>query len=279
MRPEDFKTNAPGRAITTRQGYLAFIPKPLPPAFSWTNNLTAALSRADRSLAQLAAVGNAFPVPHIVARPFARKEAVQSSQIEGTLATFEELLSYEARQLNLFVETDDVREVHNYIRALDFGLERLNALPVSLRLIREIHAVLMEGVRGETMTPGAFRRTQNWIGSPGATLQNARYVPPPVDEMNRCLAELENYIHAPSELPPLVRIGLIHYQFEAIHPFLDGNGRVGRLLIIFLLVAWGLLSQPLLYLSNYIEANRQEYYDQLLAVSQQGTWEMGCCSF
>ena len=233
----------------------------------------AALSKADRSLARLGEVGNAFPVPHVVVRPFIRKEAVLSSQIEGTRTSFQELLSFEAGQLSLFGDLEDRREVHNYVKALDHGLERLAALPMSIRLIREIHGILMEGVRGELMTPGEVRRSQNWIGRPGAMLENARYVPPPVDEMHDCLSALERYIHADSELPPLIRIGMIHYQFEAIHPFLDGNGRIGRLMVTFLLVAWGLLSQPLLYLSNFIEANRQEYYDRLLAVSQKGEWE------
>jgi Fic family protein len=168
---------------------------------------------------------------------------------------------------------EDTHEVHNYVRALNYGLKRLETFPMSVRLIREIHAILMQGVRGEHMTPGEVRRSQNWIGRPGATLEKARYVPPPPDEMHNCLSELERFIHADSELPPLLRIGMIHYQIEAIHPFLDGNGRIGRLLVTFLLVAWKLLSQPLLYLSNFIEINRQEYYDRLLAVSQKGEWE------
>jgi len=182
-------------------------------------------------------------------------------------------LAYEAGQLSLFGDMQDAHEVHNYVRALDYGLERLETLPLSVRLMCEIHGILMKGVRGETMTPGEVRRSQNWIGRPGATLDQARYVPPPVDEMHDCLSDLERFIHQDSELPPLLRIGLIHYQFEAIHPFLDGNGRIGRLLVTFLLVAWGLLTQPLLYLSNFIEANRQEYYDRLLSVSLKGEWE------
>ena len=157
-----------------------------------------------------------------------------------------------------------MQEVHNYVEALDYGLERLKTLPVSLRLIREIHARLMADVRGKHLTPGEFRRSQNWIGPAGSTLENAPYVPPPVDEMLQALDQLEKFIHAPSDLPPLVRTGLVHYQFEAIHPFLDGNGRVGRLLVILLLCEWGLLPQPLLYLSAYFDANRQEYYDRLL---------------
>ena len=166
-----------------------------------------------------------------------------------------------------------MREVHNYVCALDYGLERSKTLPVSLRLVREMHGVLMEGVGGEYLTPGEFRRSQNWIGTPGSTLESATMVPPPVDEMHPALDALEEFIHTHSELPHLVRAGLIHYQFEAIHPFLDGNGRVGRLLVILLLVEWGLISRPLLSLSAFFEAQRQEYYERLLAVSQRGEWE------
>ena len=273
MKTTDFSENAPGEIIKTLKGYLAFVPASLPPEIVWTNTLLSTLSEADRSLARLEEVGNALPVPHVVVRPFARKEAVSSSQIEGTRTSFQELLSFEAGQLSLFGDLEDRKEVHNYVKALDYGRERLETLPLSIRLIREIHGILMKGVRGELMTPGEVRRSQNWIGRPGATLNEARYVPPPVDEMHDCLSALERYIHEDSELPPLIRIGMIHYQFEAIHPFLDGTGRIGRLLVTFLLVAWGLLSQPLLYLSDFIEVNRQEYYDRLLAVSQKGKWE------
>jgi Fic family protein len=167
----------------------------------------------------------------------------------------------------------DAREVYNYVRALDHGLERVKTLPISLRLIRELHAKLMDGVRGEIMTPGDFRRSQNWIGPAGCTLETAPYVPPPVEEMHVALDALEKFFHAPSDLPLLTRLGLIHYQFEAIHPFLDGNGRVGRLLISLLLCQWELLPRPLLYLSAYFERNRSEYYDRLLAVSRRGDWE------
>jgi len=273
MKKSDFSNQVPGQVIKTLNGYLAFVPAPLPPDMKWSDELLSALSKADRSLVRLAEVGNSFPVPHVVVRPFIRKEAVFSSLIEGTRTSFQQLLSYEAGQMSLFGDMEDTKEVHNYVRALDYGLERLETLPLSIRLIREIHAILMKGVRGESMTPGEVRRSQNWIGRPGETLKQARYVPPPPNEMHNCLSDLEAFIHADSELPPLLRIGMIHYQFESIHPFLDGNGRVGRLMITFLLVAWELLSQPLLCLSNFIETNRQEYYDRLLAVSQKGDWE------
>ena len=273
MKKSDFSNQVPGQVIKTLNGYLAFVPAPLPPDMKWSDELLSALSKADRSLVRLDEVGNSFPVPHVVVRPFIRKEAVFSSLIEGTRTSFQQLLSYEAGQMSLFGDMEDTKEVHNYVRALDYGLERLETLPLSIRLIREIHAILMKGVRGESMIPGEVRRSQNWIGRPGETLKQARYVPPPPNEMHNCLSDLEGFIHADSELPPLLRIGMIHYQFESIHPFLDGNGRVGRLMITFLLVAWELLSQPLLCLSNFIETNRQEYYDRLLAVSQKGDWE------
>jgi Fic family protein len=198
---------------------------------------------------------------------------VLSSRIEGTRTSLFDLYAYEAVQLTLLEPPSDVREVYNYVRALEYGIERLRTLPLSLRLIREIHALLMEGVRGEHWTPGEFRRSQNWIGPPGCTLNDAPFVPPPVPEMQEALDAFERFLHTPSSLPPLVRLGLIHYQFEAIHPFLDGNGRIGRLLITFLLCAWDLLPEPLLYLSAYFEAQRQIYYDLLLAVSQKGAWE------
>jgi len=273
MKKTDFSTNAPGKVLKTPQGYFAFVPAPLPPNIAWSSKMLSALSRADRSVARLAEVGVAFPVPHVVVSPFMRKEAVLSSRIEGTRTSLQELFTYELGQLSFFEDPRDAHEVHNYVKALDYGLERLGSLPLSIRLIREIHAVLMRGVRGDLMTPGEMRRSQNWIGRPGAALEAARYVPPPADMMGACLSNLELFIHQDYDIPPLLRVGMIHYQFEAIHPFLDGNGRVGRLIITLLLVAWKLLSQPVLYLSDFIEANRQEYYDRLLAVSRRGEWE------
>ncbi len=240
---------------------------------TWSGALVTLHSEAERELARLAQAGDDFPHPHILTRPFIRNEAVISSRIEGTQATLEDLYSYEAEQRSFLEPASDAREVYNYVRALDHGLERINTLPISLRLIRELHAKLMEGVRGEIMTPGQFRRSQNWIGPAGCTLETAPYVPPPVEEMKAALDALEKFIHAPSDLPLLTRIGLIHYQFEAIHPFLDGNGRVGRLLISLLLCQWGLLPRPFLYLSAYFERNRSEYYERLLAVSRGGEWE------
>jgi len=273
MDPSKFQASTSGKVVRQLQGYWAFLPTPLPPALTFSPALVSALSAADQALGELRGLGGALANPHLLNRPLARREAVLSSRIEGTRASLDDLLAYEATQLSFLEPGSDVREVHNYVRALEYGLERINTLPVSLRLIRELHARLMEGVRGDVWTPGEFRRSQNWIGPTGSTLETAPYVPPPVDEMLAALGALENYIHASADLPPLIRLGLMHYQFEAIHPFLDGNGRVGRLLIALLLSAWQLLPQPLLYLSAYFESNRREYYDLLLAVSQRAAWE------
>jgi Fic family protein len=272
MNPENFRNSTAGQVIHHTKGYWAFIPAPLPPVLSWPLPLVSILSEAERNLSKLVSLAGVLPAPHLLVQPFVRREAVISSRIEGTRASLSDLYTYET-QLSFLEPMTDVQEVHNYVEALDYGLERLKTLPVSLRLIREIHARLIADVRGKNLTPGEFRRSQNWIGPAGSTLENAPYVPPPVDEMLQALDQLEKFIHAPSDLPPLVCIGLVHYQFEAIHPFLDGNGRVGRLLVILLLCEWGLLPQPLLYLSAYFDANRQEYYDRLLRVSQQGDWE------
>jgi len=273
MDPNDFSISSPGRVLRTPKGYWAFIPNPLPPPIEWSTSLISALGEAERNLGRLASLADTLPSPHILVRPFIRREAVLSSRIEGTRASLVDLYHYESAQLSFFEDTSDVCEVHNYMRALDYGLERSKTLPVSLRLIREMHGILMEGVRGEHLTPGEFRRSQNWIGPPGSTIESATIVPPPVDEMHQALDALEKFIHSPSDIPQLVRSGLIHYQFEAIHPFLEGNGRVGRLLVILLLIEWGLISQPLLYLSAFFEAHRLDYYDRLLAVSQRGEWE------
>jgi Fic family protein len=273
MDPSDFLVNAPGKVIRTAKGFWAFIPHHLPPVLNWPVQNISLLGEAERHLGKLSDLSSRWPGYHILARPFVHREAVLSSRIEGTRATLVDLLTYEATQLSFLESSTDVREVHNYVRALDYGMQRIETLPVSLRLIRELHAILMEGVRGEFLTPGEFRRSQNWIGGPGSTLERAVYVPPPVDEMHLCLDALERYIHAPSDTPALARLALIHYQFEAIHPFLDGNGRIGRLLIALLLSAWGYLPQPLLYLSEYFEARRLAYYDHLLSISQRGEWE------
>lgn len=267
----DFTEGKSGKVIRTLQGYWAFVPDPLPPPLTVSWELTGELSEADRALGELAGAARSLPNPYLLIRPFTRREAVLSSRIEGTQASLSDLFVFEALGV-ADPQTSDVREVANYVKALEYGLARLNDLPISLRLMREMHERLMEGVRGEHLTPGEFRRSQNWIGPPGCTLMDAVFVPPPEAEMKEALGELEKYLHAPSPLPPLVRLALVHYQFEAIHPFLDGNGRIGRLLLTLLLCSGGMLPEPLLYLSAYFEHHRQEYYRLLLAVSQSGAW-------
>lgn len=260
-----------GRRIRCPGGYRAYLPEPLPPPIAWSAELAAALSSADRAVGRLAGEGRRLPNPHLLIRPFVRREAVFSSRIEGTQATLGELLAAEA---GAAVERspEDLREVANYVVALENGIERLGKLPLSLRLVRELHETLMRGVRGDMATPGEFRRSQNWIGPAGCTLANASFVPPPPDHLMECLGAWETFLHDDA-LPPLVHAALVHSQFEAVHPFLDGNGRVGRLLITLLLVAKGVLPSPLLYLSAWFEATRSEYYARLSGVTERGEWE------
>lgn len=251
-------------------GYEAFVPEPLSPEIVWTDRLIRSLSDADRLIGQLSGEGKQLPNPHLLIRPFIKREAVLSSKIEGTQATLGELLANDAGAI-VDRSPDDLREVGNYVTALDYGIKRLRTLPLSLRLIREVHEKLMEGVRGDHATPGEFRKTQNWIGPAGCTLQNATYVPPSPDLLMDCLGTWEQFLHV-QKIPPLIQAGLLHYQFEAIHPFLDGNGRVGRLLIVLFLVERNVLTAPLLYISAFFEATRSEYYNQLLAVSRESNW-------
>lgn len=260
-----------GRWMRCPGGYRAFVPEPLPPRLDWTTRLVGLLSEADRSIGLLAGEGRRLPNPHLMIRPFVRREAVLSSRIEGTQATLGELLAAEA---GAAVERSpaDLREVANYVMALEYGVGRLKKLPLSLRLVRELHEMLMKGVRGDLADPGRFRRSQNWIGPAGCTLANAAYVPPPPDLLMDCLGSWEMFLHE-SSLPPLVQIGVAHSQFEAIHPFLDGNGRVGRLVITLFLIERGVLPAPLLYLSAFFEATRSEYYDRLVGVTERGEWE------
>ncbi len=260
-----------GRRIRGPGGYRAYVPAPLPPPIEWNASLAATLSAADLAVGRLAGEGRRLPNPHLLIRAFIRREAVLSSRIEGTQATLGELLATEA---GAAVERSaaDLREVANYVVALEYGVKRLHTLPLSLRLVRELHERLMRGVRGDTATPGEFRRSQNWIGPPGSTLSSASFVPPPPEQLAECLGTWERFLHDDS-LPPLVHAALAHSQFEAIHPFLDGNGRVGRLLITLLLIARRVLPSPLLCLSAYFEATRQEYYARLLGVTERGEWE------
>lgn len=260
-----------GKKIKCPEGYQAYVPGPLPPPIEWNERLTRHLSDADRLIGQLATIGATLPNPHLLIRPFVRREAVLSSRIEGTQTSLAELFADEAN-IETTRDRSDLKEVENYVKALEYGIKRLQTLPISLRLICEIHEHLMKGVRGNMATPGEFRRSQNWIGVAGCTLQNATYVPPPPSMLMDCLDALEKFFQE-STLPPLITIGLIHQQFEAIHPFLDGNGRVGRLIIILYLVEHQILPSPILYLSAFFEATRNEYYDRLLAVNEKGDWQ------
>lgn len=263
-----------GRYIRQPTGYRAFIPAPLPPdpPIAVAGELPALLSQADRALGRLDGSVLTLPNPDLFVFMYVRKEAVLSSQIEGTQSSLQDLLAAEA---NLFDDTlpRDVDEVVNYVRAMRHGLARLEQLPVSVRLIREIHAELMQGVRGSRLQPGELRRSQNWIGPGGSTLATASFVPPPHEEVPGALGQLEDFLHRDDGLPLLVKIALAHVQFETIHPFLDGNGRVGRLLITFLLTERGVLHKPVLYLSHYFRQHRQAYYDHLQAVRDEGAWE------
>jgi Fic family protein len=259
----------PGQKVP-QGSYSAFLPAPLPPALDWTPRLIGVLSEADRLIGRLAGEGGRLPNPHILIRPFVRREAVLSSKIEGTQATLGELLASEAGAA-VDRSPDDLREVGNYVMALEHGITRLKKLPTCVRLVRELHRRLMTGVAGDRAVPGQFRTIQNWIGRPGSTLASASYIPPPPGDVLRCLGAWEAFLHE-TALPPLVSIALAHYQFEAIHPFLDGNGRVGRLLIPLFLIERGILPAPLLYLSAFFEATRRDYYDGLRGVTERGAW-------
>jgi Fic family protein len=257
--------------VQTAAKYEAFVPNPLPPSLVWSEKLARMLSEADRLIGRLSGIAGLLPEPSVLTRPFVRREAVLSSRIEGTRTTLPELLASEAGAV-VRRDAEDLREVENCARALEHGLARLASLPVSVELILELHERLMRDVRGGRASPGALRCEQNWIGQPGCTPFDAVYVPPPPEEVRPCLDQLVEFLRDRS-LPVLVQVGLLHYQFEAIHPFRDGNGRVGRLLVALLLAERGVLKQPLLSLSAYIDATRQEYYDRLLGVSRHGEWE------
>ncbi len=272
MRKEDFTAKASGRLVSTLEGHLAFVPDPLPPTnFSLDQKSIHLLAEASGALGKLSGIGSMLPNPDLLINPFQRREALMSSRIEGTTTGMEQLLLFEAQPTAGENELD-TREVLNYISAMHFGLLRLQQLPVSLRLIRAVHEKLLQGVRGHDQRPGEFRHIQNHIARPHSTMDESRYMPPPVQEMHASLSDFERYIHESNDLPFLIRLALIHYQFEAIHPFMDGNGRIGRLLITLLLCERGYLPQPLLYLSDYFERHDDEYRDHLLGVSKAGTW-------
>jgi len=263
-----------GKFVKQLTGYWAFIPAPLPPnpPIQIDDEMAELLSRADRALGRLDGVTSVLPNLDLFVAMYVRHESVLSSQIEGTQSTLQDVLEFEidGRGHN---QPKDVSEVVNHVNAMNYGLERLREFPLSLPLIKELHAQLMHDVRGAEREPGEFRRSQNWIGPAGSTLTNATFVPPPPHEMMTALDNFEKFLHTNQPMPVLIHCGLIHAQFETIHPFLDGNGRVGRLLITFLLCQKEVLEQPLLYLSLYLKAHRAEYYDRLMAVRNEGNWE------
>lgn len=263
-----------GRYVKQPAGYRAFIPAPLPPKPPITIDATlqTMLSDADRALGRLDGSIQTLPHPDLFVAMYVRKEAVLSSQIEGTQSSLQDVLRAEARVFSP-EQPEDVDEVFNYVGAMNYGLKRLEDLPVSVRLIREIHERLLAGGRGAQLSPGQIRTTQNWIGPPGSVIMDARYVPPPPDVLPEALGNLETFIHSSVPIPMLVQIGIAHVQFETIHPFLDGNGRVGRLLIALLLAEWGVLQKPVLYLSHYFKSKREDYYASLQLVRDTGDWE------
>lgn len=250
-----------------RHGYVAYRPSPLPRRLDLTPQAVLRLADAEAALGRLAGTGRLLPNPHLLVRPYLRREAVSSARIEGTQASLADVFEAEADERPLDA---DVEEVVNYVRALEAGLARLDVLPLSTRLVREMHAIVLDGVRGRERQPGRLRTSQNWIGPPGATIESATFVPPPPDDLGRLLTDWEHFVHEQTGLPVLVEAALLHYQFETMHPFLDGNGRVGRLLIVFYLVMCGRLPEPLLYLSPYFEARRDDYYEHLQGVRERG---------
>ncbi len=272
MLPESFQRSLTGKCIKTQQGYWTFIPNPLPPKIKYDDSLISLLSEADRLLGELSGTGRLLPNPYLLISAYIRKEAVSSSRIEGTQASLSDLFFFEAAPAKEPVNPD-VKEIQNYVFAMEHGIKRLEELPLCIRLIMEVHSVLMHDVRGQYATPGEVRRSQNWIGPAGCLLNEATYVPPPVEEMQQCMSDLEKYLHSSPKEPPLIQCALMHYQFEAIHPFLDGNGRIGRLLVTLFLCEKGFLSLPLLHLSAFFEKYRDEYYSRLLDVSQNGKWK------
>lgn len=262
-----------GQYIQQVKGYKAFIPKPLPPMppLKPNDEYNYLLSKANLALGKLSGLASVISDPDLFVYLYVRKEALLSSQIEGTQCSLEDILSLDIQDENN--KFDDIEEVSNYVRAMNEGLSKLNELPLCTRLIKKIHSTLMTGVRGSKKSPGEFRTSQNWIGRPDANLNTAEFVPPPYEEVDQHMNDLEKFIHAEDQIPHLVKAALIHSQFETIHPFLDGNGRLGRLLITYLLCFWKILDRPLLYLSYYFKAYRSEYYTKLMNVRLNGDWE------
>lgn len=250
-----------------RHGYVAYFPEPMPRTLELPTSSVMILADAEAALGRLAAVGGLLPNPDILVRPYLLREAVSSTRIEGTQATIEDVLDADAAGAS---PGADVEEVVSYVEAMRWGAERLDELPISTRMLREMHKRLMAGVRGRDLVPGEFRSTQNWIGPPGSTIESAPFVPPPPSEVPELLSDWERFAHEEPEMPLLVQDAILHAQFETIHPFLDGNGRLGRLMLVFFLVARGRLPGPLLYLSAHLERNRESYYAALQTLREKG---------
>ena len=269
------ESNRTGKMMRNIRGYSAFVPNKLPPnpPIQIDAEMQNLLSLADRKLGKLDGITQVLPNPELFIGMYVKKEAVLSAQIEGTQASLADVLNSPSSSKQIDTSSNDVLEVVNYVKAMYWGLSKLQSLPLSLRLIRNIHAVLLDGVRGTNKSPGEFRKSQNWIGAPGCTIETATFIPPAVEDMEEALADLENFIHNADNIPALIKIAIIHAQFETIHPFLDGNGRMGRLLITFWLCEQEILTSPLLYLSYYFKLNKLEYYDRLTAVRTKGDWE------
>ena len=273
MDAATFHERASGRLVTTDGGHIAFVPTPLPPRLTFTAELAERLSAADAALGELSGLAGGRRDPRILVAPFLRQEAVLSSRIEGTPATLVDLLFDEVAAAPDRRLREDLREVRNYVAALQYGVERLAEVRLGGKLVLELHERLLRGVRDAAWTPGEFRGGQSWIGPPGSTIETAVYVPPPVPQMHEAISAWDRFLAERSGLPPLVQCALMHERFETIHPFLEGNGRLGRLLITLFLIERGRLSQPLLYPSAYIEAHRDQYYGLLQAVRTDGAWE------
>lgn len=291
MRRTDFASDSPGDLVRVPQTLTpaqlrdlevgirtmpveiySFVPHPLPPTITYHDAIVAALGRAMLALGRLDQVVRDLANPYVLVRPFLRREAVTSSRIEGTRADIADLALFEATGIADQDRPDDVREVENYLKALEYAIAQPPERPVSLGLVRELHQLLLQGVRGDLLEPGQIRTQQNYIGAGGDRIEAARYVPPPPGDLLGLLSDLERFIADESDIPPLVRIALVHYQFEAIHPFLDGNGRLGRLIVALLLQRWDLMEHPVVDLSAYVLKRRDAYTDGLLAVSQAGDW-------
>ncbi|MGE3962326.1 MAG: Fic family protein [Dehalococcoidia bacterium] len=265
----DLDRSPVGQLVPTVEGAHAFVPSPLPPSLSLPDKLIVKLDRASRAVATLDGVGETLENPLLLVRPFLRREAALSSRIEGTQASVEDVYEFEVAGRS---RSADALEVANYVAAMELGIELLRELPICARLAHQVHERLLRGVRGRDRRPGLLRDRQVWIGDDGTPIGEARFVPPPHPRLPELLTEWERWANADNPIPPLVKAALLHYQFETIHPYLDGNGRLGRLLVILYLISADVLTTPLLYLSSFFESHRQAYYDHLLRVSETGDW-------